>query len=167
MSAFMVSTDHIDLIVDFARSGSPRDSYHLPTPPTHYGLTHTPDCKLYGVGPRFDVRGYPDELGQALLSANWESLNARYPGRVSELFGNSEAMGIANYRAPRRPRIFGAYPLKRDAEIGHVLKQLECFDYQACEVSDYDASWAAGVINILRRKAISQLTGYAAAPWGL
>jgi hypothetical protein len=171
MSAFLVSPEHIDVLVDFARSASPRDIVRLPFPPAAYGLDFggiVPTGAAWSdgrAGGEFDPREFPDQLGRGLLRANWASLEARYPGRTAEYFGNGEI--VSEYRAPRRPRIFGMYPLSSDEEMGLVLKQLDCFDYQACEVADYDRSWAQAVTDRLRRAAIRRLRGYKAAPWGL
>lgn len=167
MSAYLVSTEHIDLLVDFARSGDARDLIRLPLPPRAYDLglpTATGYWEDHLTG-HFDPREFPDQLGRGLLRANWDSLAARYQGRVTEHFANGDQ--VATYAAPRRPRIFGVYPAKRGAELACVLKQLDCFDYQACEVTDYRATWARAVTDALRRAAICRLPDYQAAPWGL
>lgn len=159
MSAHLCSTADIDLLVDFARGGAPSARRQLPLPPADFGLAIEPS--RYG----FDAREFPDQLGRALLMANWLSLRARYADRAAEYFGNGEE--VSTYRAPRHRRVFGAYPNKRGEEMAVVLKQLDHFDYQACEVSDYADSWAQAVTNQLRRWAIAELPGYKEAPWGL
>lgn len=170
MSAYVVSAAHINLMVDFARSGGLRSPIRLPYPPQAYGLSFNGYngagwWESAGARAKFDPMEHPDDLGRALWMANHESVRARYPDHYATDFGNAES--CATYRAPRHPHIFGATPLKRDAEIGHVLKQLDCFDYQACEVENYASTWAAAVTAILRADAYPRLTGYAAAPWGL
>lgn len=46
-----------------------------------------------------------------------------------------------------------------------VLKALQCFEYQACESDDWRETEAYAFCQALRKRAISRLGGYDAAPW--
>lgn len=165
MSAYLVSEQHIDLIVAFA--STPRARYagdagpRLPLPPRAYGLdfgSHNANpCGFWGeaLPSEFSPCTHRNQLGQGLWRANWDSLEARYRDRAGDLFGNGAELAL--YRAKPVARI----------DVVNVLKQLDCFDYQACEVSDYAGSWAAEVTRILRKEAIRRLPGYDDAPWGV
>jgi len=48
-----------------------------------------------------------------------------------------------------------------------LLKLLDCYDYQACETSDYKTTKACTIINQIREYTISRLPGYDEAAWGL
>lgn len=173
MSAFIVSTAHIDLLVDFARlevkpyGVMPR----LPFPPAAYGIEFPgmpagSDWEHDEEGRTFDPSKFPDQLGRALLRANWESVDVCYPGRADDMGPREECR---TYRAPVAPRPFddARNKLGRDQEMGLVLKQLDCFEYQACEPDGYYKGWAHEVVNRLRRKAYQRFSTYEPAPWGI
>ena len=48
-----------------------------------------------------------------------------------------------------------------------VLKALSCYEYQACEHPEWEASEAHAFCEALRQRAIASLPGYAEAPWGI
>lgn len=123
MSAFMVSSDHIDGILSYARQ---RDAYLYP-----HGRAKEADLTL---------------VGRILLNENARSVNTRY-GSDSGV----ELDDILGYEFK---------PFKRSVTELEVLKACDCFDYQACETSDYDASPAADLIRRIRAKAICELAGY-------
>lgn len=49
----------------------------------------------------------------------------------------------------------------------YAAKILDCYEYQACEHDEWEASKAARAIDGLRRQLLSSLPGYSAAPWGV
>ena len=104
----------------------------------------------YYVGPaegRRHIDGNEQETVNKLYQANCDSLTARYNDR---------------------PGTFGPPPpfaYRGDAEPVQVLKACACFDYQACEVEDYDKTEAATIIDAIRHAAIGQLRGYDGAEW--
>jgi|SRR5882724_1701250 len=48
-----------------------------------------------------------------------------------------------------------------------ILKLCEYYEYQTCEMPDYESSEAYIIIRSIRNKATSRLDGYDKAPWGL
>lgn len=163
MSAHLCTHADINVMVDFTRSVPPRDSFSLPIPPAHYAAASELDYSTLGRG--FDPREHPTMFGRALIVANMESLEARYPGRFSELFGNGQQ--AVTYLARRHGFLYGVTPGKACEHLGFVLKQLDHYDYQACEVADYRDTWAGRAVDQLRSAAIRKLPGYSQAPWGV
>ena len=86
---------------------------------------------------------YLDSIANKLRAANYASVNYRY---------NEEDA------APETG--FSFYPGAREADPLVVLKACACFDYQACEVPDYEKSEAAEIIQRIRMAAIHRLPGY-------
>lgn len=84
-----------------------------------------------------------DLIANKLRAANYASVNYRYNEQ-----DQPEETGFAFHRCGRK-----ADPLV-------VLKACACFDYQACEVPDYDKSEAAEIIGCIRKAAINRLPGY-------
>lgn len=87
-------------------------------------------------------------IGKALFAANQRSVNARYQDNAA----------APDYRWRSLHDTRALAPVM-------VIKACDCFDYQACEVDDYEDSWAAKWIDQLRKHAISKLPGYNDAPW--
>jgi hypothetical protein len=156
MSAFMVSTDHIDAIVCVAINGpkggesrweGPRwaegDPRIVPWPEQIWR-----EVSVARTSNPFGSVGTitPDELGQMLCDENRRSLDYRY-NEINEPVEYS-------YRKPsRRPTIAEAFKL------------LDCFEYQACETPDFEDSEAYRFMQCLRGSLIGSLPGYNAAPW--
>ena len=46
-----------------------------------------------------------------------------------------------------------------------VIKACNCFDYQACEVENYEETEAAKIIEAIRAAAIERLQGMEEAEW--
>ena len=104
-----------------------------------------------------------DEVWRVLRWENLHSLHARY---------GDELPAMADVEIHRTVA---------EAELDPVaiLKATHCYDYQACETNDYDASRAAGYVAELRavlrdRLGVpsdalsrSHLPTYDAAPWGI
>ena len=100
-----------------------------------------------------------------LVNENLRSLEARYPGRDFLEEWKQEA---ANYRF--KPEARNHLTDKRVATL--VLKQCDCFDYQACESDDYKTTPAAKYIETVRAQAKTagaQSKGklYDGMPWGI
>lgn len=87
--------------------------------------------------------------GNMLLLENYKSLECRYEERADER------------------EVFGEY-LEHvyDLDAVQVLKAVGCYEYQACEHDDWEASEAHAFCEALRHVAISHLPGYDAAEWG-
>ena len=136
MSAFIVNDDHISLLVTAAIDGRDLEASWLNQLP---GAPDKPDD--------------PDSVGQALLRENARSVMHRYRG---DDLGGVESMVAYRFR-----RIY--YGLVTPVV---VLKSCDCYDYQACEMPDYEGRWASKWVQNLRKSIIHKLPGYDAAPWG-
>lgn len=142
MSAFIVSHDHIDALMSYALAH--RLSYYVPAvPPAVGGASITVTS--------FNVT----EVGRILLDENERSVRARYsdyaPGELPGTIGE-ESGGYTFRQFPALPAV-------------HVLKACQCFDYQACETDDYEATLAHTIVNAIRSAAVRDLPGYEKAPW--
>lgn len=87
------------------------------------------------------------ESGQVLVDQNYRSVNSRY--------GTSD-----------KPHKYSNPPVRRLKPV-EILKLCSCYDYQACETTDYEASEAFRIVSALRTRAIQMLDGYEEAEWGL
>lgn len=128
MSAFYVGSDLIDLLVTVAVEGAPH-SRGLRV--VHNGALHV-----------FDVTD-ADMIGQLLTDANVASVNYRY----------NDGENPAPYKYRRVADVGGLA-----ASYFDVLKGCDCFDYQSCELPNYDASMAADVVRAIRSKVIERIT---------
>ena len=61
--------------------------------------------------------------------------------------------GILSFMASPEPRF--------------VFKQIDCYEYQACEHTDWRNSVARAFCDALRVRYASRVTEYKEAPWGL
>lgn len=135
MSAFIVSHDHIDALLTFAKDKRMLDRLsYLVDRNAAKPLTAT-------------------EIGRVLLAENERSVNYRY--REEESHAHEY-----NFK-PFEPFALMQFPKK----LAWVLKACSCFDYQACETDDYEQSIARKIIRAIEAKAIGCLPGYEDAPW--
>lgn len=95
--------------------------------------------------------GKPEELGQMLVDENYASVNYRYRG---------EEGGPHKYSFK-----FMSSPAKLSPIV--ILKLCHCYEYQACEHSEWKDSKAHDAIRSIEAKAMRELPGYDDAPWGL
>jgi hypothetical protein len=91
------------------------------------------------------VFGCEQEVFNKLFRANMESVNERY--------------------SENTPPMPSKFVWRGDTTAIQVLKGCSCFDYQACEVKDYDQTEAARIVNEIRSSAIRSLRGYEEAEW--
>ena len=104
------------------------------------------DLNCQGQWVTFDRAGYT-RLGQILKATNVASFNRTSIDVDSITY---------KYRAPRQHR-----------EPVEILKAIACYEYQACETPDWDASIAKAFCAWLRVRAIEFLPGYEDAEWGI
>jgi hypothetical protein len=107
----------------------------------------------------------PNELGALLWAENARSLRTRYQERAAAYFPLSPIVGqLYDHRRVLLDRF-------------SLLKQLDHYDYQSCESSDYQTRPAAKAVAIMRHCVLSDLgltqaqaeaaRAYKDAPWGL
>jgi hypothetical protein len=98
------------------------------------------------------VKHFPDEFGRALLLANYDSIDARYPKDAgSEAETLATLLDFRHAMADRPPLT--------------IIAACDCYAYQASEVSDWESAWANKACDSLREVAIAQATK--GQPWGL
>lgn len=132
MSAFIVSDEHIGYLVNAGlrldTGGKLRWYWGNPT--------HSSEVRSDNV----------DAVGQMLVNANFESVNARY-------------------RKDDPPHEYKHEWDRRQPDPVQVLKAISCFDYQSCESPSWEASEAKAFCHALQCLAISKLPGYDKAEW--
>lgn len=131
MSAFICSQQMISNLIRFEVV---KNRF---TPTVHdgvrtYNLTLTNDCT---------------DLGQLLLTANFDSVNYRY-------------------REAEPCPVFVYQPKVVAHSVVQQIKHLRCLDYQCCEVPDWDKSRAYRAICSLLFSAVNYLPGFDEAKWG-
>lgn len=90
---------------------------------------------------------------------------------VGNLLRNANIASV-DYRYREKSSKYDEYTFKythyslKD-KIITALKILDCYDYQSCEIPDYDKTEACRVVNIIRKTLIASLPEYDSAPWGL
>lgn len=143
MSAYVVSTKHIDAILTFIHRTSPREGgIYLGVPGQGVELV---DCKRpAGL----------TKIGGLLMNTNIESVNTRY--RLDDL---------------NEPYQYTAYApfLVASAEQMSIItiKLCHCLAYQSCELNNWEKLPARAVLEQIKDRACHYLPGYDAAPWSL
>lgn len=79
------------------------------------------------------------KLADMLVAANLDSLGDRY----TECQAEAELAASYRFHPTRLPR------------ATQIVKACDCYDYQACEVMDYDATLAARFVDNIRNRAIA------------
>jgi hypothetical protein len=148
MSAYFVSDAHINVMLTFAL----QNRILLPDP-------DAPHVSL-------DLHGgdHATRIGRALLLQNARSLFARYCTRIEmvpELARHEFHAKAYVFRPDIRLRSLGSLlPVA-------IIKASHCFDYQACESTDYETTSAAKIMLALRDGATHYLPHYAEVPWSI
>jgi hypothetical protein len=176
VSAFMVSREHVDLIVSLAVEG-PRGVGVSPDSPVATSFPVRWYAKRWHeieAMPEFensrrrviahpDMRREPgdrsaDEIGQMLVDANARSVMGRYPDTIlsGELPGPNEPYWQEAYAWRRQPARMTAV---------EGLKAIACLDYQSCEYREWGGSEARRFLDALEQCLIGCLDGYGSAPW--
>jgi hypothetical protein len=138
MSAFVVSTTHIDTIVSAAI-----------------------DLELFAA--RMDhgalervCHETARAFGKMLLAENVCSVVHRYR-LISSIEAFDAAELVETYEFRYRPCV----------RAGVAAKALDCFDYQSCETDTYETSLAYAFTCRMARALNKHLNGYEAAPWSI
>lgn len=145
MSAFVVSHAHIDALLSFANLKKMTD--HL-----GYLVNHgTEKVSL-------------TTLGRILLAENERSVLHRYPDCTEADMPGTIGEEAITYKFRQWQNVF---KMNYTQLCVTIIKQCDCFDYQACENDDYEDSIAAQIIRHIRGRAVRGLPGYDDAPWGI
>ena len=119
-------------------------------------------------GSSLDRRERAPWHGRMLWETNWESVATRYP---NEPRGEMPPYEFREVRFPRcRPRTGARYsvPLEFVKALPVLLKLIDHYTYQACEIPTWETSSAKAFCDSLWRDAAIRLAGpaYEAATWG-
>ena len=93
------------------------------------------------------IGGHEAEVAQKLVDENYRSVNYRY----------NEA-GQAHKFQRRTIRSLTAV---------EIIKLCDCYEYQACETSDWRDTEAAAILAVAKSRAIRRLPGYSSANWSM
>jgi hypothetical protein len=138
MSAFVVSTIHIDTIISAAID-------------LELFAAHADHGTLERV-----CHETATVFGKMLLAENVRSVV-----HCCRLSSGGEASDYAELVATYT---FRYHPC---ISAGIAAKALDCFDYQSCETDDYEKSLAYAFICRMAKALNKHLAGYEAAPWGI
>ena len=142
MSAYVVNSDLIDLLVTVALDG----------PPHSRGLRVWHNGEVHTFDTMHDTNA-GDTLGQLLTDANVESVNYRYREHDHPIV----------YRFRRVSHIGGE--ARALIPWGHVLNAIACLNYQSCEVPTWGESFANACLDAIRHKVCDRIASETDAPW--
>jgi len=107
------------------------------------------DISIYLSGcERVQVKGNEQAIIEILATANAESLHVRY--------GDDDLASAVKYE-----------PTHKYQSPMQIIKLCQCFDYQACEVADYEKTPAAIVTRAIIEAATMKLPGYDDLEWSV
>jgi len=127
------------------------------------------DHKIY---PRADLTS-AQEIGELLHEANVRSLQARYPHDWQEMTGGGFV--LCHWTNDVTVRDICRLPAERGWNHVAILKLVDCYGYQACEVANWQETSVYEFLARVRRTALEKAweahvyasPEYARAPWGL
>ena len=147
MSCFMLSAAHFDAMADYvathnlAPAGVLRDRGGMPAATAEL-LRHTGGIMPDGL------RAYRTVVGAVLHAQNKRSVCARYWATEADEFPVYQCRRIAATITPQR-----------------ALAAVACYEYQACETSDFEQTLASAICRMIEEHALAALR--AGEPWGL
>ena len=152
MSCYILSANHINYLVNLAICTSGMG-----------GFSYVYDGKRISVSYGGDAA---EVAGQMLRDANVESVAACYPNESREFLpgdaDEAEALWCFNFK--KDPS--SIWPRER-VSPGFALKQIQCFEYQSCELPGWEQSEAFAFLSALRDRLARRVDGYQEAPWGI
>ena len=164
MSAFMLSKNHLNaLVTAFIYLG---DSY-VSAPFQKEGEVGYSSCtmRVWGDSRNMFVsaNGTPSEMLYILAKANYDSVIARYGEKCGEKEPLREEWIFELY-IPFYTVTCGSFTIE---QLGQIAKAVECFEYQACEVENFDTTAAARFCRAIKSAVFEQLPGYSTAAWAI
>ncbi len=145
MSAFMVSKEHIDLLVALAIDG-PRG-----VAPNVWGAPFFNDNRA--------SRESADAMGELLVKENLSSIHGRYPDTVTEPEGTPGP--FEQYWM--QPYVF--QDRRYRMTVAEAFSAISCYEYQSCEHEEWHTSEARQFCEALRHSLGRCVPGYSDAPW--
>ena len=151
MSCFIVSREHIHVLVDaafrFMRTHGASE-FSVYTPLRNPSEAGTTSRNIYG----YDAH---DRLGAMLEAENLRSYRCRY----GESTATVESVEIADPYVHRPP--------KKKLSTIELLKAVHCYEYQANESTDWEFTEARAFCHSLEHSIICAMPGYSEASWGI
>lgn len=139
MSAFIVSTDHIDAILTAALAWSDGGRFAF-----YQLVPETDELKRFEL-----TQDTASQIGALLMLENQRSVNCRY--------SEDDIEPIYEFRAL-------PWKLGRKPDPVTVLKAINCYSYQSCEHEAWRTSAAKVFCEFLTSLMVSKLPGYREAP---
>lgn len=147
MSAWIVSKQHIDALVDAG-----------------YDTRRDHSVRWYHGGTSYELTAENrDAVGQML----WQECHASVAHRYDDTDDGKLPGPIGLTRATIAAYTHTPATLGERLAIPALLKQISCYEYQSCEHDGWEASQAHAFCTALRHHLIGKLPGYEAADWGL
>lgn len=140
MSAFMVEDIHIQVLVGAALEFDGNMAYYDKAQPQ--GMDYAEWNEWHKEHQKEANLGTANDTGQMLYDANLASIEARYGDRWPQ--------------EPRKPFAYKASFITMLDPV-KMLGAIRCFDYQACEVSNYDLTEAAQYTKALAEVCVSRV----------
>lgn len=143
MSAFVVSKEHIDLIVHAVLYPPVED---IPT-------VQSFRADIAGIVARNSKHdlGFATNLGRLLIEQNVRSVLYRHRGDYSMI--------------PEYANNYSFTPLPFQPTHAEIMKALHCYEYQSCETPDWDLTPAYAIVERIGWFLSHTLPGYEEAPW--
>lgn len=146
MSAFLCDDEHLKQLAAWLCCGN---HDHINRLAEHVGYKYADWPK---PGPDFvEADNLASFIATVLLRENERSLAAQYGDEM---------------RGAKLTVTLGEVLRMERAELAAIAKAAACYEYQACESSDYDSTLAARIVAAIRARILTKLPGYEAANWG-
>lgn len=165
MSAFVVSTDHIDLLVTRMIGAGRSDDHVRVFPPDRVGAqplsgwdSFPPELLHQSAWGSYLIVDHQcaDQVGRLLLEENIASVWARYPGDES----------IDTLPGPRpmpRPADYTWRAAGWELPPIQVIAAIHGYRYQSCEHRGWEGSLSKALVDALEQQMIQQVPGYSSA----
>ena len=166
MSAFVVSSDHIQYLVDAACAYSSAQSGAF----TWYWQNRCWCLREFDVSDQEELLKpgqSPTTLGQMLWDANLQGVQAAMAHtkecQVEDL--KFAALCVEQWKLLTFKHTIGGSQVPLSSV--QVLKAIGCLDYQCCDHDGWEQSQAHAVLQGLKAEAISRIPGYKVAHWAI
>lgn len=172
MSAWIVSKEHIDVMVKAALEGPSDNEGNM----LYLNGTRWDDFYWYVDNEKRPLTAAnADEIGDMLVRENVRSVNHRYSyaGRIP-YYGEEGATELEERGDDELPGPIDKYWVESyhytdpgfRPTVAEIVKTIGCFEYQSCEHDEWKNSEAFIFCRELREAALAVMPGKAEAPWG-